>query len=235
MPADLPIVLVPGLGSSVRNHLPILPTLWRHGSVLVANQTRDETIAAMARRVLDEAPERFSLIGHSLGGYIVLEMIRQQPQRIVRLALLNTSARPDTAEATRLRNERVAETRAGRYAEVRSASFPQSVHPDRVDDPHLREMSRLTGEDSGPDAYIRQQTAIIARIDSRPFLKDIRVPTLVLSGDKDLLISNEFSKEMAEMIPGASLVIVPDCGHLAPVEQPEAVSAALDAWLRRPL
>jgi pimeloyl-ACP methyl ester carboxylesterase len=233
MTADLPIVLVPGLGSSVRNHLAILPTLWRHGSVLVANQTRDETIAAMAARVLSEAPPRFSLIGHSLGGYIVLEMIRQAPDRVVRLALLNTSARPDTVEATKLRNERVAETKAGRYAEVRAASFPLSVHPDRVDDPDLREMSRLTGEDSGPEAFIRQQIAIIARIDSRPHLKNIRVPTLVLSGDKDMLISNEFSREMAAMIPGATLVIVPDCGHLAPAEQPEATSKALDEWLRR--
>jgi pimeloyl-ACP methyl ester carboxylesterase len=233
MPADLPIVLVPGLGGSVRSHLPILPTLWRHGSLFVANQTRDDTIAAMAKRVLAEAPDRFSLIGHSLGGYIVLEMMRQAPERIVRLALLNTSARPDTAEATKLRNERVAETKAGRYAEVRAASFPLSVHPDRVDDPQLREMSRLTGEDSGAEAFIRQQAAIIARIDSRPFLKDIRVPTLVLSGDQDMLIPNEFSKEMAAMIPNAVLVIVPDCGHLAPLEQPEAASAALDEWLRR--
>ena len=87
MPADLPIVLVPGLGSSVRTHLPILPTLWRHGSLFVANQTRDDTIAAMAARVLSEAPPKFSLIGHSLGGYIVLEMIRQQPNRIVKCEL----------------------------------------------------------------------------------------------------------------------------------------------------
>jgi pimeloyl-ACP methyl ester carboxylesterase len=232
MPADLPIVLVPGLGSSVRTHLPILPALWRHGSVFVANQTRDDTIAAMAARVLSEAPEKFSLIGHSLGGYIVLEMIRQQPERIVRLALLNTSARPDTAEATKLRNERVAEARAGRYMEMQAANFPQSVHPDRVNDSDLIETSRLTREDSGADAFIRQQAAIIARIDQRPHLKDIRVPTLVLSGDKDLLISNEFSKEMASMIPGAKLVIVPECGHLAPLERPEATSAALDAWLR---
>jgi pimeloyl-ACP methyl ester carboxylesterase len=231
MPADLPIVLVPGLGSSVRNHLPILPVLWRHGSVFVANQTRDETIAAMAARVLSEAPPKFSLIGHSLGGYIVLEMIRQAPDRIVRLALLNTSARPDTPASRAVRNERIAETKAGRYAEVRAASFPQSVHPDRIDDPRLIEMSRLTAEDSGPEAYVRQQIAIIARIDSRPSLKDIRVPTLVLSGDRDMLISNEFSTEMAAMIPGAKLVIVPDCGHLAPVEQPEATAAALDEWL----
>jgi pimeloyl-ACP methyl ester carboxylesterase len=235
MPADLPIVLVPGLGSSVRNHLAILPTLWRYGSVFVANQTRDDTVAAMAARALSEAPPKFSLIGHSLGGYIVLEMIRQAPERVARLALLNTSARLDTPEATALRHERIAETRAGRYAEMQAKNFPLSVHPDRVDDPALIEMSRLTREDSGPDAFIRQQTAIMARIDSRPFLKDIRVPTLVLSGDQDRLISNEFSKEMASLIPGAKLVIVPNCGHLAPAERPEATAAALDAWLRQPL
>ncbi len=233
MAADLPIVLVPGLGSSVRNHLAILPTLWRRGSVFVANQTRDGTIAAMAARVLSEAPPKFSLIGHSLGGYIVLEMIRQAPERIVRLALLNTSARPDTPEATAVRNERIAETKAGRYAEMQAKNFPLSVHPDRVNDPQLIEMSRLTREDSGPDAFVRQQIAIIARRDSRPHLKDIRVPTLVLSGDRDMLISNEFSKEMAQMIPGAKLVIIPDCGHLAPAEQPEATGAALDEWLGR--
>jgi pimeloyl-ACP methyl ester carboxylesterase len=102
-----------------------------------------------------------------------------------------------------------------------------------VHDAALIEMSRLTREDSGPEAYIRQQVAIIARVDSRPSLKDIRVPTLVLSGDKDMLISNELSREMAGMIAGAKLVIVPNCGHLAPAEQPEAVSAALDEWLRR--
>ena len=172
MAESRPIVVVPCLGSSARTHIDILPGLWRHGPVSVANHTRDDTIAGMARRALEEAPAGpFALIGHSLGGYIVLEMIRREPHRIVRLALLNTSARPDRPEATKLRNERVAETKAGRYAEVRAASFPLSVHPDRVNDAALKEMSRLTGEDSGPEAFIRPQAAIIARIDSRPYAR----------------------------------------------------------------
>jgi pimeloyl-ACP methyl ester carboxylesterase len=233
MPDQSPIVLVPGLGSSVRNHLAILPTLWRHGSVFVANQTRDDTIEAMAARALSEAPPKFSLIGHSLGGYIVLEMIRQAPDRVLRLALLNTSARLDTPESIAVRKERVAMANAGKYAEMQAANFPTSVHPSRENDVALIEMSKLTREDAGADSFIRQQAAIMVRKDSRPFLKDIRVPTLVLSGDKDRLISNEYSKEMADMIPGATLVIVPECGHLAPAERPEAVSAALDAWLKR--
>ena len=101
MPEAVPIVLVPGLASSVRLHLDILPTLWRHGSVFVANHTRDDTIAAMAKRALDEAPPGpFALIGHSLGGYIVLDMMRQQPQRIIKLMLMNTQARLDPPEVT---------------------------------------------------------------------------------------------------------------------------------------
>jgi pimeloyl-ACP methyl ester carboxylesterase len=126
----------------------------------------------------------------------------------------------------------MAHAKAGRYAEVRAAVFPMSVHSSRVHDHELLEMARLTGEDAGPDVYIRQQVAVIARKDSRPFLAQITVPTLVLSGDQDQIISNELSNEMAAMIPGAKLVIVPDCGHLAPAEQPELVGAALDHWLR---
>src|SRR5579864_5246792 len=97
----IPIVLVPGLGSSARTHLDILPALWRHGPVTVANHTRDETIAGMASRVLDEAPAgRFALIGHSLGGYIALEIMRQAPQRVAKLMLMNTQARIDPPEVT---------------------------------------------------------------------------------------------------------------------------------------
>jgi pimeloyl-ACP methyl ester carboxylesterase len=100
-----------------------------------------------------------------------------------------------------------------------------------VDDPRLMEISRLAGEDVGPDAFIRQQTAIMGRSDSRPLLADIRIPTLVLTSDTDLLVSNAFSREMAEAIPGARLVIVADCGHSSPAEQPAAVNAALDDLL----
>ena len=101
MAESLPIVIVPGLGSSARTHLDILPGLWRHGPVAVANHTRDDTIAGLAKRVLDEAPSGpFVLIGHSLGGYIVLEMMRQAPQRVAKLLLMNTQARTDPPEVT---------------------------------------------------------------------------------------------------------------------------------------
>jgi pimeloyl-ACP methyl ester carboxylesterase len=234
MAESSPIVLVPDLGSSARTHLDILPALWRHGPLLVANHARDDSIEALARRVLAEAPAPdFSLIGHSLGGYIVLEIMRQAPQRVKRLMLMNTQARTDPPEVTERRKATIAMIHQGRFEEAMEANFPMLVHPSRVNEKALRERVRLTRQDTGPEVYLRHQAAIMARKDSRPFLKDIRVPTLVLSGDQDLLISNEFSREMADAIPGAVLEIVPQCGHMASMEQPAAVIAAIDRWLAR--
>ena len=227
----IPIVFVPGLVSSLRSHLPALSDLWRHGSVTVVNQTRDDSIAAMAARILSEAPPRFALIGHSLGGYIALEIMRQAPDRVMRLALMNTQARTDPPEVTERRKSQLAASAAGNFEEAMNTLFALLVHPSRTDDPDLREQLRLSCIDSGAEAFRRQQTAVMGRIDSRPFLPKIQVPTLVLSGDEDRLISNEFSREMAGLIPNATLVIVPHCGHMAPLEQPEAVNAALDDWM----
>jgi pimeloyl-ACP methyl ester carboxylesterase len=226
----MPIVLIPGLASSLRSHVPILAALWRHGSVMVANQTQDDTIAAMAARVLREAPPSFALIGHSLGGYIALEIMRQAPHRVTRLALMNTQARTDPPEVTERRKAQLAASASGDFMEAMNAFFALLVHPSHSDDPELREELRLACLDVGAEAFRRQQLAIMGRIDSRPHLPKIAVPTLVLSSDEDRLISNKFSREMADLIPKAILVIVPCCGHMAPLEQPEEVIAALDDW-----
>jgi pimeloyl-ACP methyl ester carboxylesterase len=227
-----PILLVPGLGSSLRTHVDILPALWLKGSVSVANHIRDETIEAIAGRALAEAPAApFSLIGHSLGGYIALEIMRQAPHRVKRLMLMNTQARTDPPEVTERRKVAIAMIRQGRFEEAMKANFPMLVHPSRAHDTALREEVWRAQSEVGAEIYARQMAGIMARKDSRPFLKDIRIPTLVLSGDQDLLISNEFSGEMAEAIPGAVLEIVPQCGHMAQMEQPAAVIAAIGRWL----
>ena len=228
-----PIVFVPGLASSLRSHLPVFSSLWSHGSVSVPNQTQDDSIAAMAARALRESPPTFALLGHSLGGYIALEMMRQAPERVARLALLNTQARADTPEAIERRKMQIEAVKAGAFDKAMDAFFPLLVHPARVGDAALREELRLASFESGPDAFIRQQTAVMARIDSRPSLAQIKVPTLILSGDQDKLIPNDLSREMAGMIAGAKLVIVPDAGHMAPIEQPQAVIAAFDEWFAR--
>jgi pimeloyl-ACP methyl ester carboxylesterase len=233
MPDKTPIVFVPGLVSSLRSHAPLMPALWRHGSVMVANQTQDDSIAAMATRVLREAPPRFALLGHSLGGYIALEIMRQAPERVTRLALLNTQARLDPPEVTERRKSQLAAAAAGNFEQAMAAFFSLLVHPSRIDDAHLQTEFRLAYQDAGAEAFRRQQTAVMARIDSLPHLSRIKVPTLVLSGDEDRLISNAYSQEMADQIPNATLVIVTRAGHMAPIEQPDAVIAAIDEWMAR--
>src|SRR6187455_3567494 len=108
MDQTMPILLVPGLASSARIYAPVVPALWRFGPLMIANHIRDDSMAAIARRVLSEAPPRFALAGHSMGGYIALEIMRQAPERVARLALINTKARPDTAELTARRQDLMA-------------------------------------------------------------------------------------------------------------------------------
>jgi pimeloyl-ACP methyl ester carboxylesterase len=231
MDDTMPILLVPGLGGSLRIYAPLEPALWRHGPVTVANHIRDDNMGAIARRILAEAPPRFALAGHSMGGYIAFEIVRQAPDRVAKLALLNTQARPDTPEATARRRGQIGRAQAGEFHAVLDEMFPSFVHPSRGGDSALRKLVHDMGDDVGVEAFVRQQTAIMGRPDSRPTLARIECPTLVLSGDEDNTIPNSLSKEMAEGIHGARLVILPNCGHLSQVEQPEAVAAALVDWL----
>src|ERR1700712_532962 len=113
-----PILLVPGLTCSARIYAPVLPALWRFGPVTVANHIRDDNMGAIARRILAEAPPRFALAGHSMGGYIAFEIVRQAPDRVAKLALMNTSARPDTAEVTARRQDLMARAAGGGYRGV---------------------------------------------------------------------------------------------------------------------
>ncbi len=227
----MPLVLIPGLASSYRIYAPVIPQLWRSRPVMVANHLRDDSMAAIARRILDEAPPVFALAGHSMGGYIAFEIMRQAPERVARLALLNTSARPDTSEASERRRAQMQLARAGKLHDVLDTIFPSFVHPSRVSDAALRSLVHEMGDDVGVEGFINNQTAIIARPNSRPSLGEIRCPTLVLSGDQDMLLPNQLSKEIAQGIAGSRLTIVPDCGHLSQPEQPQAVVEALTGWL----
>src|SRR5262245_24806724 len=115
MDDTMPILLVPGLACSPRIFAPVVPALWRLGPVTIANHIRDDSMATIARRILAEAPPRFALAGHSMGGYIAFEIMRQAPERVAKLALLNTQARPDTPEATARRRSMVAQAQGGGY------------------------------------------------------------------------------------------------------------------------
>jgi pimeloyl-ACP methyl ester carboxylesterase len=187
---------------------------------------------AIARRILEAAPPRFALIGLSMGGYIAFELLRQAPDRIARLALLDTSARPDLPEQTANRRTQIKWAEQGRFGEVVELVFPRVVHRDRRDDPRLLEIVKLMADDTGPEAFIRQQTAIIGRVDSRPGLGEIRCPTLVLVGEGDELTPPELAREIAAGIPRAQLVTIAGAGHSSTIERPAEVTRALVDALR---
>jgi pimeloyl-ACP methyl ester carboxylesterase len=232
MTQPLPIVLVPGLLASARLYGEQLPELWRWGPVTIADHTRDHSMAAIARRILAAAPPSFALVGLSMGGYIAFEIARQAPDRVARLALLDTTARPDTPEQTQRRHAQIGLARGGRLDEVIDLLLPVLIHRDRQNDAGLRRLVRLMAEDIGPEAFIRQQQAIMDRPDARPRLAGIGYPTLVLVGDGDELIPPDRSAEIASGIHGARLVMVPECGHLSTLERPQQVTQALVEWLQ---
>jgi pimeloyl-ACP methyl ester carboxylesterase len=231
MRAPLPLVLVPGLNCSARLYADQIPVLWRFGPVQVADHTRDDSMDAIAMRILAAAPPRFALAGLSMGGYIAQTIIRLAPERVEKLALLDTSARPETPEQTARRKPQIALAESGRFGEVPALQFPVFVHRNRQGDEALRQRVRLMADETGAQAFLRQQHAIIDRADARPLLPSIKCPTLVLVGDGDELTPPSLAQELAAGIPGSRLVVVSDCGHLSTMERPEAVNAALVQWL----
>lgn len=227
----IPLILLPGM--------PLDAALWEHqtrhladvAEPAVGDLTREESMAALAASVLARAPERFALAGLSLGGYVALEILRQAPERVAKLALLDTSARPDTPEQTATRQDAVRLVGQGRLRQVVAAGMARLVHPDRSGEAALVESVQAQAQRIGPDGYVRQQTAIMNRPDSRPGLGAIACPTLVLCGRQDAITPPALHEEIAEGIPGARLALVEDCGHLSAMEQPQAVTALLREWL----
>jgi pimeloyl-ACP methyl ester carboxylesterase len=233
LPDPLPIVLIPGLTCSARLYAEQIPALWRFGPVTVADHRRDDSMAGIARRILAAAPPRFALAGLSMGGYIAFEIMRQAPARVAKLALLDTGARAETPEQTERRKVVIALAKSGRYAEVPEIAFPIYVHRNRHNDAGLKEIVRMMSAETGVDAFLLQQQAIIGRPDSRPGLGAIKCPTLVLVGDGDEATPPELAREIASAIGDARLVVIGDCGHLSTLDQPEQVTAALVDWMSR--
>ena len=231
MAGYLPLVLIPGLLCSARLYAPQITALWPLGQVAIADHRRDDEIEAVAAHILTVAPPRFALAGFSLGGYIAFAMLRQAPERIIKLALLNTSARPDTSEQTSAREKLIAKAETGKMNEVVEALTLLYLHRNRHSDEALKRIVSDMAADTGVEAFVRQERAIMSRPDSRSLLASIACPTLVLVGDGDELTPPDLAKEIASGIAGSRLVVVPVCGHLSTIERPGAVNAALEEWL----
>jgi pimeloyl-ACP methyl ester carboxylesterase len=227
----LPLILLPGLLCDA--------ALWSHqtrhlaevADVTVADLTGRDGVSALAADVLAAAPGTFALAGLSMGGYVALEIVRQAPERVAKLALLDTNARADTDEQRRRRRGLMALADRGEFRGVTPRLLPVLIHPDRLEEADLTGEVMAMAERVGRDAFLRQQKLIMDRPDSRPMLPSISCPTLVLCGRQDAISTLEMHAEMAGAIPGARLAVVEECGHLASLERPHATTALMRDWL----
>lgn len=225
-----PFLLIPGLNCDSRVYANVAPMLWQFGPLTIANHCEGASVAEIAGNILATAPPRFALAGFSFGGYLSFEILRQAPERVLKLALIDTSARQDTPDLTETRKRRIALAEAGKFTLVMEQSFPASVHPDNASDSALWSTHRAMAGANGPEVYARHQRAIIARPDSRPSLGAIKIPTLVMVGEADQITPPDAAREMHDGIASSRLAVIPRAGHLALLEQPELTIAALKEW-----
>ncbi len=227
----LSLLLLPGLLCDSALWDGQLAALSGQYDVRVADLTQDDTIAAMAARAATGMPPRFAVAALSMGGYVAFEITRLMPERVAGLCLFDTSARPDTPDQARRRRGLIALTRTGRFRGVNPRLLPELLHPDNLDNTAIRNSVTGMALRVGRDAFIRQQTAILGRSDSRPDLPRIAVPALACTGEADRFIPPEHATEIAKGIPGAELRVIPGSAHLPPLERPAEVSALLSTWM----
>ncbi|WP_293899508.1 alpha/beta fold hydrolase [Phenylobacterium sp.] len=199
----------------------------------VADHLHDDTIAGMAARLLAGAPPRFHLVAHAMGGFTAFEVMRQQPERVLSLVLISTLASADGPAQTERRQGYIRLVEAGNFAGVVEERIPMLVAPSRRGDEVLPSVIRHMASDTGADRFLAQQRAIMSRIDSRPSLAAIKVPTLLIRGDHDGITTRGHQDEILAGIARSRLEVIANCGHLPTLETPAETNRILRDWLVR--
>jgi pimeloyl-ACP methyl ester carboxylesterase len=230
------LVFLPGLASDAAMWQPQLAHL--HAAppagltpLVTDVHARHGSIETMATALLREQSGELVLCGASMGAIVAMEVARQAPDRVRGLALLGTNARPETDDMRALRTSAIELFRVGRVEEILQANVPLAFHPVNASNRALVQAYLDMVLRAGAEQLIRQNQAIMARPDARLHLSQVQCPTLVMCGDTDQLTPPDCSHEIAALVPGAQLVMVPRCGHMLTMEQPDLVNATLGAWL----
>ncbi|MDR1826742.1 MAG: alpha/beta hydrolase, partial [Methylobacteriaceae bacterium] len=220
------------------NHILFIPALALSGELYAAQRaglegqytttigdhTRDSSLTAMAQRILNDAPERFTLVGLSMGGYAAFEIMRQAPERVSRLVLMDTNPQEDSPDKHENRLRQIAVAEGGKYESLLEPMYLGLVAAKRHNDAALKARVLAMMREAGAGVFVNQQRAILSRPDSAPLLPDIRVPVLVVVGEEDGLTTPAMAKCMADAIPGARFEVIAGAGHLSALESPEVVT-----------
>jgi pimeloyl-ACP methyl ester carboxylesterase len=222
----LPIVLVSGQLLTRDFWAPLEARLAGRTIVYADNQS-DDTIAGMATRLLDAAPPRFHLVTHAMGGFVAFEVMRRAPERVASLTLLATLATADGPAQLARRQGYVELVESGAFDQVVEERLPMLMAPERREG-EVADIARRMAADTGAAAFLHQQHAIIGRIDSRPSLAAIVVPTLLLRGDQDGIVGQEQIETIAAGIPHATVMTLAGAGHLLMLEEPVTVGRLIE-------
>ena len=226
-----PLVLLPGMMCDGRLFAPQIAAFSAERDVILAGLHRADTVEALAAHVLSVAPATFALAGLSMGGIVAMEILRQAPERVERIALLDTNPLAELDEVKARRLPQIEAVRAGRLVDVMRDEMKPNYLADGPQKPAILDLCMKMALTLGPDVFERQSRALMNRPDQSETLRAARLPALVLCGRGDLLCPVARHELMAGMIPGAQLEIVEDAGHLPVLEQPEHTNAALRRWL----
>lgn len=232
---DEPLVLLPGMMCDARVFGPQLAALSPEFTLTVAPITGGDRMEEIASRLLDKLPRKFALAGLSMGGCVAMEILRRAPDRLSRIALMDTNALAETPQSAANYEPMIIKARSGPLSEA----VPEFMSPDHLaPGPHRKDVMALVtdmAENIGAEAIIRQARALQRRRDQQATLRRCKVPTLVLCGAEDGMTPVKRHSFMADLIPYADLKVIDGAGHLPTLEQPEATTAALLEWLRQPL
>lgn len=230
-----PIVLLPGMMCDARLYAPQIADLSRDHAIMVAPITQSDRISDMAIDVLRLAPDKFALAGLSMGGIVAMEILRRAPDRVLRIALMDTNPLAESPASAAAYEPMIVGARAGRLDEV-MADFirPEYLAPGTGRSAVLAQVQQMA-RDLGPDVFVRQARALQRRPDQQGTLRRSKCPALILCGEHDELTPVKRHMFMAELMPYAKLQVIEGAGHLPVLEQPVATSQALRDWMRQPI
>lgn len=227
---SLPIVLMTGQLLTDAVWQPLLEA-WPDRDIMIADNQSDDRMEDFAQRLLDAAPPKFVLVGHAMGGFVAFDVLRRAPERVAKLALISTLASADGPAQTARRQGYIDLVESGHFDQVVEERIPILFPEERRDDERLLTIARQMAADTGAETFLAQQRAIMARIDSRPRLHEISIPTLLIWGEQDGITSRAHHDEIAAEISRSRLATVPGAGHLPTIEAPEIVIPMLAEFL----
>ncbi|WP_139792571.1 alpha/beta fold hydrolase [Pseudophaeobacter leonis] len=229
-----PVVLLPGMMCDARVFTPQLHALSAQAPVMVAPLHGGDRVDAIATHILSMLPERFALLGLSMGGIVALEILRRAPARVTRLCLMATTPLSETPDQAAMREPLIVSARTGGLEQALQQSLPPEVLAPGTRRLEILNLVRQMGLDLGAALFVDQSRALQRRLDQQATARRCQVPTLIMCGEYDRLTPVKRHEFLAELIPHAGLEIISGAGHLPGLEQPEAVNRALLDWLAAP-